>query len=560
MPKPKRNTSVSRVPLCYAQTDNAAIIKYYNSLPKEKKIRFLEYMNVVQEYARKQDPIGYKLMTPSEMLDWQLRLFNNEKSFIWVCAGNGAGKTYGLVMDFLLIAQGDHPLQKRGLYRLPPHKDPSQSPFIIRILVIDETNGIKNIMLPKIRNLIKPSILKYPGNLDKSYNSKDKCIELKDGCLIQFMTKGQRDETGYGAEVEYIGADEAPDREKIEDAIPRLRMAKHMRIVIAATPEEGLNCWLYDFVYQAEQDKEFTKLFDYMVVESATNTFIEKGRLQAISAFISEDRKHTKFMDRPLTKMRVYSNFPEQYRTNKSSHVIMPFPIPTTWSKYLGYDFHANKESPIILVAIAPNGRMFVYHEGKTSDNIPYQEQVKQADIVKNFDMPAGQKADFIKEIGDKQVLAQHDPNNHNLTKLQLLRQAGWYNLSIPRNNDKQLQANIINGYFYEYKWCIQCGKRFINNEDEECASCRGKQFEMAPTLQIFNTCQNLIREIPRVLKTQSLLANRHKKYDDSYDDSKQDYAQAMRHILGEQPVYLPAVYPSVQLKNPDKWHASANY
>lgn len=188
-------------------------------------------------------------------------------------AGNRAGKTDSMVVEFIWWASDTHRYQAR----------PSKwgvGPLQLRIIVVDVEKGVNQIMLPKFKRWMTRDML-VDGSWDKSWNQQSLTLTFANGSTIDFLTYGMTLEKHGGVPRHLIGFDEEPPREIFNEAMMRL-VDFDGRWVIAATPVNGMD-WIYDLLVEpAKEDPEgpvgsVVKVFE---LDSSQNPYL-----------LSEDRE-----------------------------------------------------------------------------------------------------------------------------------------------------------------------------------------------------------------------------------------------------------------------------
>lgn len=93
--------------------------------------------------------------------------------------GNRSGKTHGGVVEDIYRLKGQHP------YRSVP-----EAPIRGRAVCVDFRQGINEILIPKFKQLMPPSLLR-DGSWDRSYNTTEKKLTCANGSTLEFMTYEQ---------------------------------------------------------------------------------------------------------------------------------------------------------------------------------------------------------------------------------------------------------------------------------------------------------------------------------------------------------------------------------
>lgn len=183
-------------------------------------------------------------------------------------AGNRAGKTDCMVVEFIWTASNTHPYQKR------PERW-GQGPVELRIIVVDISKGVEQIMLPKFKRWMTRDML-IDGEWDKSWNSKDLILTFSNGSTIDFLTYGMTLEKQGGVPRHMIGFDEEPPREIFNEALVRLKDYDGTWI-IAATPVNGID-WIYDLLVEPAKSGEIPpEIVSVFELDARLNPYLKGG-------------------------------------------------------------------------------------------------------------------------------------------------------------------------------------------------------------------------------------------------------------------------------------------
>lgn len=178
-------------------------------------------------------------------------------------AGNRAGKTDCMVVEFIWTAMNMHPLRQRP-------KQWGNGPVQLRIVVVDVVKGVEQIMLPKFKRWMTADML-VDGSWDKSWDAKSLVLTFSNGSTIDFLTYGMTLEKFGGVPRHMIGFDEEPPRDIFNESLMRLRDFDGIWI-IAATPVNGMD-WIYDLLIEPAQTGEidYVKVFE---LDSRLNPYL----------------------------------------------------------------------------------------------------------------------------------------------------------------------------------------------------------------------------------------------------------------------------------------------
>lgn len=210
-------------------------------------------------------------------------------------AGNRAGKTDCMVVEFIWVASNTHP------YRERPEKW-GHGPVSLRIIVVDVTKGVEQIMLPKFKRWMTRDMM-VDGSWDKSWDKNNLTLTFSNGSTIDFLTYGMTLEKFGGVPRHMIGFDEEPPRPIFNESLMRLKDFDGTWI-IAATPVNGID-WIYDLLVEPAQEGHLpeVKVFElnskenpyllggndekfYMGMDTEERAIREEGKYVALSGLV----------------------------------------------------------------------------------------------------------------------------------------------------------------------------------------------------------------------------------------------------------------------------------
>ncbi|HEY3484877.1 MAG TPA: terminase family protein, partial [Ilumatobacteraceae bacterium] len=183
-------------------------------------------------------------------------------------AGNRAGKTDCMVVEFIWTAMNQHPFRKR------PAKW-GNGPVQLRIVVVDVTKGVEQIMLPKFKRWVTRDML-IDGEWDKSWDAKNLILTFSNGSTIDFLTYNMSLDKFGGVPRHMIGFDEEPPRDIFNESLMRLKDYDGIW-VIAATPVNGID-WIYDLLVEPAQSGELgPEIVQVFELDARLNPYLQGG-------------------------------------------------------------------------------------------------------------------------------------------------------------------------------------------------------------------------------------------------------------------------------------------
>lgn len=155
-------------------------------------------------------------------------------------AGNRKGKTDAMVVENIRIASNSDPDKPRP-------KRWGRGPVQLRIVSVDVTKGIENILLPKFKRWMSPSML-VDGSWDKSWDKGSLTLTFSNGSTIDFLTYQMTLEKHAGVPRHMVSFDEEPPRDIFNESLMRL-MDYDGFWIISATPINGME-WIFDLLVE----------------------------------------------------------------------------------------------------------------------------------------------------------------------------------------------------------------------------------------------------------------------------------------------------------------------
>ena len=339
-----------------------------------------------------------------------------------VRGGNRSGKSVAGVVESIWRSTGRHPYQKT-------HDIPTRG----RIVTVDRDAGIKQIILPLLKQWVPPSEM-VNGSWEDSYSNSDKLFTFRNKSTIELKTHQQEVENFAGVPLHWCWFDEEPPKDIFNEC--RLRLIDyHGCWYMTMTPVQGQD-WIFDrFINTAQKN---TDLFD---VDIADNPHLNKLALAALEDDLDEDEKKVRRQGIFVPKGGlVLKEF------DYSRHVIQSGgPIPKNWAIYVSLDHGFNNPTAVNWHAVSPN-----------KDVVTFREHYRAKMVIKDH-------AQIIKqtnrELGIEPVLYVCDPSMSQRTG-----ESGTSALQIYRENgiplmqgkkDVNARINKMNEYLKYDKWHI---------------------------------------------------------------------------------------------------------
>ena len=336
--------------------------------------------------------------------------------------GNRSGKSVAGVVEGVWRSTGKHPFQKT-------HEIPTRG----RIVTVDRDAGIKQIILPLLKQWVPPSE-RVNGSWEDSYSNSDKLFTFRNGSTIELKTHQQETESFAGVPLHWIHFDEEPPKAIFNEC--RLRLIDYNGCWwMTMTPVEGQD-WIFDRFINTTQKN--VAMFE---VDISDNPHLNKEALNLLDDDLDEDEKKVRRQGIFVPKGGlVLKEF------DYTRHVIEGGgPLPSNWEIYCSIDHGYNAPTAVNWHAVSPN-----------KDVVTFREHYRAKWVIK-------QHVDRIKEINKEikrePMLYIGDPSmsqRSGITGTSPLTE--YRRLGIPLmqgTKDVAARINKMNEYLKYDKWHI---------------------------------------------------------------------------------------------------------
>lgn len=274
-------------------------------------------------------------------------------------AGNRAGKTDAMVVEFIYVATGTHPTR-------PNPERWGHGPLQLRMIVVDVTKGVELIMIPKFKRWMTPSMM-VDGNWDKSWDKNNLILTFANGSTIDFITYGMSLEKMGGVPRHLIGFDEEPPRDVFNEAMMRL-MDFDGSWIIAATTINGME-WIYDLLVEPAQngDLDDVKVFE---LDASKNPYLQTEERDKF--MIGMDKEERQIREDGKYIARGGLVFP-RFKDNLEAYVLPEAPdivqmVRDGWAIYASVDHGWNNPTAWLWIAVNYVGECIVFAEHYQSE------------------------------------------------------------------------------------------------------------------------------------------------------------------------------------------------
>ena len=282
--------------------------------------------------------------------DKQLLFHKSEATGRLYIGGNRSGKTYSSVAEDCFWVTGTH-----------PYRDTPEPPIRGRVVTVDFTYGLEQIILPLFKSLLPSKYLKG-GSWENAYSKLHRVLTLENDSTIEFMSYEQDTEKFAGTSRHFVHYDEEPPLHIFNECNARL-VDTNGSYWISMTPVEGLT-WTYEKIYGPGTGKDgYTKHPNIYVVEAdmLDNPHITPEAAEAyLSGLDDDERKAREHGTYVQLGGLVYKTF------NEETHVIDPVDpktIPSSWLWYQSLDHGYNNPTACLWHAVSPENEILTFAE-----------------------------------------------------------------------------------------------------------------------------------------------------------------------------------------------------
>lgn len=367
--------------------------------------------------AKKPNVLGYKTNSPVHA-----DFHKSTKVGRILRGGNRSGKSVAGTVESVWRATGTHPFQ-------PTHETPTRG----RIVTVDNDAGIKQIILPLLKQWIPPSQL-INGSWEDSYKSNGKVLTLRNGSTIELKTHQQEVESFAGVPLHWVWFDEECPQAIFNEC--RLRLIDYKGVwYMTMTPVEGQD-WIFDRYIAVK-----AKNVDMFEVSITDNPHLNQEALALLDDDLDEDEKKVRQKGIFVPKGGLILD-----KFDHNRHIIDGVQdIPHSWALYCSIDHGFNNPTAILWHAVSPQGNV-----------VTFREHYMRKWTIKQH---AARVKEINTEIGREPMIYMGDPSMSQRTAetgsspLQIYRENGIP--LIQAKKDVNGRINKMNEYLDADKWHI---------------------------------------------------------------------------------------------------------
>lgn len=243
-------------------------------MSKPKQVDIFELTRLLADglksHARKPNIFGYQPHTKQDLFH---QLQNHARLYI---GGNRSGKSYAAVAEDVWWLTKTHP------YRETP-----ELPVRGRVVTVDFTYGLEQIIIPLFKILLPNSEL-IDGSWESSYSKSLRVLTLKNGSTVEFMSYEQDTEKFAGTSRHFVHYDEEPPLHIFNECNARL-VDTDGSYWISMTPVEGLT-WTYEKIFEPWENKTDPNI-GVIVADMLDNPHISKEASERYLSGLDDDER-----------------------------------------------------------------------------------------------------------------------------------------------------------------------------------------------------------------------------------------------------------------------------
>jgi len=448
-----------------------------------KKILTIE--NDIKQF-RKNNNLFYYNSDPEKIHAKQLEFHKSQKRNRWVFGGNRSGKTECGAAEAVYMARGNHPFRK--------NRD-NVAGWVVSL----STQVQRDVAQAKILHYINPEwiedIVMQSGRASSPKGGVIDYILIKNifggTSKIGFKSCEMDRDKFAGASLDFVWFDEEPPKDIYDEC--RMRVIDRCGDIFGTmTPLLGLT-FVYNKIYLNEDGDDDVW---HIHMEWADNPWLDKREVEKITKAMShEEIEARRYGNFSSSKGLVYSEF------NERIHVIEPFEVPKEWFDNISIDPGLNNPTSVHWYAADFDGTVYVIAE-----HYEARKTVKEhANAIKSISEGLGWHSDG---RGRYSALIDSAAGQRTLANAKSVKEL-FYDEGIVTN------SAVNKDLFYG----INKVKQYLKLHDEK------------PSLYIFNTCKNLIREIKQYFWASNDVP---KKKDDHALDEMRYYLCSRQDKVGD--------------------------
>ncbi len=413
-----------------------------------------------EELERRSNHPGDQYKPDNDLEGDQLGFHKSGARIRLVFGGNQSGKSKAAAQEIKWWVEESHPYQKTA-----------QAPKVYLL-----SSNYRTLTEGVYRHLIGteklPGIL-HEWEIERFGQQADKTglpafIRFKSGAQIDLISGDGGEEARrklQAAAVDLVVIDEEVGPLLWKELMAR-RLSYGGRVVVSATLQRSEE-WLLDLEQAAitgDKNVHLTRLDTRRAVERG---HVSKDVYNEMTAYLSEEDKHV--MLRGGSRKRQGLVYPEFC----AKHICEPFEIPPDWTRYCSID-PGRRTCAVIWAACGPDERVFIYREG-------YFHGIRYHDLAKFIYASEGYIYD------EKAELWARSDNTESI-RIRWIDPSAYYHTASG-------EAGVGTLLSADYHLYTSPAPNNVNFGIERVHQLLRIGIDEQPTLKVWNTCPNLIKE-----------------------------------------------------------------
>jgi phage terminase large subunit-like protein len=388
-----------------------------------------------------------------------------------------------------------------------------------------EWSHIKTTVWPRVKEYVPDEVLgvygrfsegKGPGRRRKEPNfDRMPLVELTNGTILKFHAYSQSQSNYESSAYDGFMWDEQPPEALFDAVDERCRTVKGKQFFtltphrVEGRPDTGGGGWLQRFLTGTQKRGHSVSCYNTSLMDVPDWIYPESEKQKAFEKWIHEPTRLRNIKTLREGRARVLGEWHQTSglvidEFDPVVHVIEPFEIPGTWTRYRGIDHGVTNPTACLWAAVSPPGK-----DGSVSNVVIYREFYSSGRLINE------NVADIVRLSGNKRkslgMASMGAQSGMMLEMFEELQVKECYAKTVIDSRSfgsKDAGSGRPYGYFYRASG-LQCNSASGKNSEHYVPVMKalfGVDYEKkhpftagangAARIYIFRTCQNLLREL----------------------------------------------------------------
>lgn len=306
---------------------------------------FAELSNKLKRQAREPNVLGYIPLAKQTVFhksDAHIRLY---------IGGNRSGKTTSGVVEDIYFLRGEH-----------PYKKVPEAPIQGRIVTTSFNEGVKEVIIPKLKQWIPPSLL-INGSWEDSYSKGERVLTLANGSTCELMSYDQDQQKFSGTSRHFTHFDEEPPFDIYTECMARL-IDTQGDAWLTLTPLDGMT-WIYDDLYiPGREGRPHILVVEASIYE---NTNLSDDAIARYLETVNDPDERQARISGKFIQLggKVYKEYDPGTEDEPGIHIIENFDYKKCldWEWHVSMDHGLNNPTCFLWHVISPQGEIITFDE-----------------------------------------------------------------------------------------------------------------------------------------------------------------------------------------------------